>query len=349
MNALAKIPPESTSASSLAVRTPSRREKAAIVMKVLLQQGADPGISQLQDHHITQVSKIMGELGLISRQAVTDAVREFSTELSALGIAFDRGLDAALTAFEGHLDESAIRRIREMNDATPALHAWADLAEQPAEILSGLLGEQSPSVGATILQRLPPEKAAQVLNGMEDAQAVELLEAFAAAMHTPEAAADRIAISLSAAVREIESAGGEDNSPGRKIGAILDMARDSAQQKLLSMLAKNSPETANAVRENMFTFKDIAVRLPGNAVGKVVAALDGRTVALTLMGAQDRSPEVREFIEQNLSSRLGQQIKDEMQEIGEASDEELEAAMAEMVRTIRGLESADEITLNPRG
>ena len=88
------------------------REKAAVVVRYLLAQGAELPIAQLPDHLQTALAEQMGQMRLVDRETLDQVVSEFMTELDSVGLAFPGGLEGALNAMDGHISQSTASRLR---------------------------------------------------------------------------------------------------------------------------------------------------------------------------------------------------------------------------------------------
>ena len=95
----------------------------------------------------------------------------------------------------------------------------------------------------------------------------------------------------------------------------------------------------------MFTFPDIPKRVEKRDIGAVVRAMDNESLIQALAGAAENAPETREFILSSISSRVAEQLREELGEAGKIKIRIAEDAQNAMIRTIRELETAGELTL----
>ena len=104
-HALARITPMqravSYSGDTLpAPNSPSPREKAAIIVRLLLAEGANIPLSSLPDHMQAALTEQIGQMRLIDRTTLSAVVEEFLSELEEVGLAFSGGIDAALAMMD---------------------------------------------------------------------------------------------------------------------------------------------------------------------------------------------------------------------------------------------------------
>lgn len=96
----------------------SGREKAAIIVRLLLSEGANLPLNVLPDHLQTALTTQMADMPTIDRSTVRAVVEEFCDRLDQIGLSFPGGIDGALTLLDGHISPSAAQQVRRMTGAT---------------------------------------------------------------------------------------------------------------------------------------------------------------------------------------------------------------------------------------
>ncbi|MDU0112641.1 hypothetical protein RT723_06415 [Psychrosphaera aquimarina] len=76
--------------------TLTRRAKAAIVVRLLLNEGADIPLEDLPEDLQAQLTKQMGSMRLVDRNTLSSVVSEFADELDSIGLSFPGGIAGAL-------------------------------------------------------------------------------------------------------------------------------------------------------------------------------------------------------------------------------------------------------------
>src|SRR5680860_1338444 len=97
---LARISPTAPSGASTATRL-TRRQKAAIIVRFLLNEGADIPLSDLPDALQGTLTAQMGSMRYVDRATLISVVTEFAAELEAMGLTFPHGMAGALIALDG--------------------------------------------------------------------------------------------------------------------------------------------------------------------------------------------------------------------------------------------------------
>jgi flagellar motor switch protein FliG len=73
----------------------TRKQKAAIIVRLLANEGADVPLAQLDDNLQAELTQQMGRMRYVDRVTLQDVVTEFATELDSIGLACPGGLAGA--------------------------------------------------------------------------------------------------------------------------------------------------------------------------------------------------------------------------------------------------------------
>ncbi|MBR3103887.1 MAG: flagellar motor switch protein FliG, partial [Lachnospiraceae bacterium] len=105
------------------------------------------------------------------------------------------------------------------------------------------------------------------------------------------------------------------------------------------------PELADEIRKKMFVFEDILL-LDNKAIQRVLRDVDNNDLELALKGTNE---EVQNTIFANLSKRLAEMIKEDMEFMGPVRMKDVEEAQQKIVNIIRKLEDSGEIIISRGG
>ncbi|MGD1927031.1 MAG: FliG C-terminal domain-containing protein [Paracoccaceae bacterium] len=117
------------------------------------------------------------------------------------------------------------------------------------------------------------------------------------------------------------------------------------RQSVLDFLGEKQPEFLEAVKARMFTFADIQDRIEKRDITAIVRATAPEDLLKAMIGAQDTAPQTFEFIINSLSSRVAEQLREEMADAGKVKVREAEEAQNAMLKVIRAMEAAGELAL----
>ncbi|MCZ4353765.1 flagellar motor switch protein FliG [Roseovarius aestuarii] len=340
---LARIAPPVPIAATAARLT--RKQKAAIIVRFLLNEGADVRLSELPEGMQAALTTQMGSMRYVDRTTLISVLTEFATELEGMGLTFPHGVAGALNALDGRISPHTAARLRKEAGVRQFGDPWEQVARADLDDLIPILLAESTEVAAVMLAKLDVARAADLLSRLPGDRARRITFAIGQTGNVTPAAVDRIGLSLAAQLNELPPAAFEDG-PVERIGAILNSSTGALRDNVLNGLDEEDRDFADQVRRAIFTFVHIPDRLAATDVPKVTRDLE-QSVLMTALGAAlagELAP-VAEFLLDNMSRRMSDAIREEIEELGRIKPKEGEEAMTQVVNAIRRLQAAGEITL----
>ena len=321
------------------------RAKAAIVVRLLLNEGADLPLEDLPDDLQAALTQQMGTMGLIDRDTLYSVVQEFAEMLDGIGLAFPKGIGGALTALDGKISPQTATRLRKEAGVRMYGDPWERLRSLPAEELAELIRAESTEIAAVILSKLDVPKAAELLSMLPGPDARRITFAVSQTGSITPETVDRIGLSLATQLDDRPELAFEV-TPDERVGAILNLSGAGTREDMLNALDEEDEEFASAVRRNIFVFAHIAQRVSPRDVPKIVREVDPSDLVIALAFATDeQNAPSAEFLLENMSSRMADNLREEVSEKGTVKPSEGEFAMTQVVGAIRGLEQGGDIEL----
>ncbi len=165
--ALARIHPvKMAPVADIGPRILSPREKAAVIVRLMLSEGGDLPLATLPEHMQASITEQMGRMRLVDRATLGTIVAEFMGELEEVGLSFPGGIEGALSLMDGHISESAANRLRRLAGASSKADPWDRLTGLAADRLLPIIEQESVEIAAVMLSKLPVQKAADLLSKM---------------------------------------------------------------------------------------------------------------------------------------------------------------------------------------
>jgi len=322
------------------------REKAAIIVRLLLAEGGSLPISSLPEHLQAALTEQIGQMRLVDRSTLAAVVTEFVDELEEVGLSFPGGIDGALSIMDGHISPTAAGRLRRLAGASAKADPWDRIATLPLDRLLPVMEEEGTEVAAVLLSKLPVAKAAELLGQMPGDRARRVAYAVSLTGNVDPETVRRIGLALAARldnqpVRAFEA------GPVQRVGAILNVVAQARRADVLEGLDAEDAAFADEVRKAIFTFSHIPARIAPRDVPKIIRIVDQAQLVTALaaaMAAPDTA-EVAEFLLSNISQRLAQGLREEMDARGKVREKDAEAAMNAVTSAIRDLEAAGDLAL----
>ena len=322
------------------------REKAAVIVRLLMAEGAPLPITSLPEHMQASLAEQMGQMRMVDRVTLGAVVAEFMAELEQVGLSFPGGIEGALSLMDGHISTTAANRLRRLAGASAKADPWDRLMALDADRLLPILIEESVEVAAVMLSKLPVPKAADLLGKLPGERARRV--AFAASMtgNVDPETVRRIGLSLAGQL-ENQPLRAFDGDSVERVGAILNVSPAFTREDVLKGLEETDAAFADQVRRAIFTFIHIPERLAARDVPKVVRAVEPVALVTALAGAAGDAAHLAaaDFVLANMSQRMAQSLREEMEARGAVKERDAELAMNAVITAIRTLEAAGEIVL----
>ena len=119
------------------------REKAAVIVRLLMAEGSPLQISTLPEHMQAALAEQMGHMRMVDRTTLSAVVAEFMGELEQVGLSFPGGIEGALSLMDGHISTTAANRLRRLAGASAKADPWDRIMALDAERLLPILIEES--------------------------------------------------------------------------------------------------------------------------------------------------------------------------------------------------------------
>ena len=322
------------------------REKAAIIVRLLLAEGTPLKITSLPEDMQTALAQQMGSMRRVDHETLQSVVKDFLTELDGVGLSFPGGIEGALSIMDGHMSSSAASRLRRLNGGNSTVDPWERMTAVSADTLAEALEDESIEVAAVALSKLPVQKAAELLGKLPGPRARAVAYAVSLTGNIDPDTVRRIGMSLAAQI-DSQPIKAFEVGPGERVGAILNIAAAMTRDDVLKGLQETDAHFADLVRKSIFTFEHIKAKLPPRDVPKVVRIVDQPILVTALAYAQGDAAHQASanHILENLSQRIAQSLREEMASRNKIKEKDGEEAMAVIVMAIRQLEGAGEVVL----
>lgn len=327
--------------------TPARltsHQKAAVIVRLLLGHGVSPGLAKLSNHHQTRLARTISGLGPVDRATLSAVVRDFTQRIDNLALSFPDSLSETLDLLAPFLSDGPLDTLRA--EAEIGADPWSRVSKQPVERLRPLLDSESAEICSVLLSKLSVAKAAELLSDLDEERAQVLAYTVALTETITPDLVGRIGAHL-ATLLDAQPVQAFPKSAAERVGAILNSTPQAARDKMLDGLTTRNAPFARDVRKSIFSFVHIPTRVEPGDVPLIVRNVESTLMTVALAAGLANAPMSVEFLLENISKRLAEQLRDEAESRGTPKPEEGEAAMAQVISAIRDLETAGEITLLP--
>ncbi len=320
------------------------RQKAAVIVRLLLAEGADLPLAGLPDHLQAALTEQIGQMQTIDRDTLAAVVEEFCSTLERVGLSFPGGIDGALKMLDGHISTNAASRLRRLAGASSKIDPWDKLRGVEVERLLPMVSDESIEVAAVILSKIAVPRAAEILGRLPGDKARRIALSMSRTGQIEAETVRRIGLSLVSQLEAVKAPVFEGN-PVDRVGAILNFSPAATRDEVLRGLEEDDKGLAEQVRRTIFTFAHIPARILARDVPKILKGVEQDLLIKALGGAADEAAEAAEFILANMSQRLAATLREEIAAAGRFREKEVEAAQTALVMAIRELEATGELVM----
>ncbi|PWW06393.1 flagellar motor switch protein FliG [Paenibacillus cellulosilyticus] len=317
------------------------RQKAAILLITLGPEVSAEIFKQLREEEIEQLTLEIANVRKVDSAEREQILSEFHQICLAQEYIQQGGIAYAKDILEKALGEQKAVEVISRLTATLQVRPF-DFARkaEPTQILNFIQNE-NPQTIALVLSYLQAEQASSILSSLPQEKQAEVARRIALMDSTsPEVISQVERVleqKLSATVtQDYSTAGGIES-----IVHILNGVDRGTERTILDALEIQDPELAEEIKKRMFVFEDI-VNIDNRSIQRIIRDLENADLQLALKVA---SEEVREAIFRNMSKRMADTFKEEMEYMGPVRLRDVEEAQTRIVATIRRLEEAGEIII----
>jgi flagellar motor switch protein FliG len=129
------------------------------------------------------------------------------------------------------------------------------------------------------------------------------------------------------------------------VASMMNNLDRSSEKSIFDGLASYNPELADDIRKRMFVFEDI-ITMDDRSVQRFIRECDPRDIVLSLKAANN---DVANKLFANMSSRMAQNIRDDLEITNHVRLKDVEDAQQRIVSIIRDLEEKGEVIILKSG
>jgi flagellar motor switch protein FliG len=321
-------------------------EDAAILLMSLGEEEAAEVFKHLEPKEVQSLGETMAKLKTVTREridSVLDRFAEESTELGVLVADTDEYIKSVLRKALGEDKANLlIDRIIQGSDTTGIESLkWMDSGS-----VAELLRNEHPQIVAAILVHLDPDQASSVLKSFSERHRNEVMVRIATLDGIQPAALK----DLNEVLSRVLSTGGQQmrkSSLGgvKPAAEIINLMGSSLETSVLDYIREADGDLAQKIMDNMFTFDDL-IKLDDKGFQSLLKEVQTESLIIALKGG---SPEIREKVFKNMSSRAAETLREDLDSRGPVKLSEVEAEQKELLKIVRRLADEGQIVLSSGG
>ena len=318
-------------------------QKAAIFMMAISEESAGTLFAIMDDEEIRELSRSMSNLGAISSMMVERLFMEFADQLSGTG-----SLIGSFSSTERLLMNSlpADRVVQIMEEVrSPAGRTmWDKLGNVNEAVLANYLKNEYPQTVAVVMSKIKPDHASRVLAMLPENFAMEVITRMLRMETVQKEVLDHLERTLRTEfMTNLARTARQDSH--EMMADIFNNLDRSTETRFISGLEESNQESAERIKQLMFTFDDL-IRVDAGGIQTLLRQVEKEKLSVALKGASD---DVKELFFTNISERAGKMMKEDMDAMGAVRLKDVDEAQAAIVTSAKALADTGEIIIAGSG
>lgn len=316
-------------------------QKAAAVIVSLGADKASQIYKYMDSEDVETLTLEVAKLGYLDSHQTEEVLGDFYEMCLTNKAITEGGLEYARSVLEKAFGEQTANQLLEKVEKSMKNRQFAFLDKADAKSLFSALQYERPQTISLVLSYVSPAKSANVVEQLDPTKQVKVVENMAK-MESPSPSAMKI----------IETEMGRRfstivSSKHVKVGGIdfvaslMNNIDRTSEKSIFDGLSVYNQELAEEIRKRMFVFEDL-VNMDDRSVQRFVRDCDPKDIVLSLKATTE---DVANKLLSNMSTRMAQNIKDDLEITTNVRMKDVEEAQQRIVDVIRKLEEQNEIII----
>ena len=316
-------------------------QKAAAVIVALGADKASHLYKYMEPEDVEHLTIEVAKLGYIDSEQTEEILNEFHQVCMTNKAVTEGGLEYARAVLEKAYGEQAANDL--LNKVTKSLknREFAFMNKADVKSLYSALQGERPQTIALVLSYIDADKAAGVIAQLEESQQIQVVESIAKIESVSPAAIKIVEAEMNKKFSNIVTSANVKVGGIDYVADIMNNLDRTSEKNIFDGLTEHDQDLADEIRKRMFVFEDI-ITMDDRSVQRFVRDCDVRDLVLALKAA---NTEVANKLFANMSSRMAQNIKDDLEITTNVRIRDVEEAQQRIVGIIRDLEEKGEIII----
>ena len=320
-------------------------QKAAILLITIGPEKASTVFKHLKEDEIEQLTLEIANTRSVSPSQKEAVLDEFYEVCLAQQYIAEGGIGYAKDLLQKALGDDKAAQVLGKLTASLQVRPFEFIRKTEASQILNFIQDEHPQTIALILSYLSPQQAAAIISALTPDKQTDVAKRIAMMDRTSPDVIKEVENILEQKLSSLVSqdytiVGGVDS-----VVEVLNTVDRGTEKHIMENLEIEEPELADEIRKKMFVFEDILM-LDDRSIQRVLREVENSELAVALKNANE---EVQNVIFNNMSSRLADMIREDMEYMGPVRLKDVEEAQQKIVNVIRKLEDSAEIVISRGG
>ncbi len=323
----------------------TQEQKAAAVIVSLGVDKASKLYKHLGQEDLERLTVEIARLGHIEAETTETVLDEFYKECLTQKFVTDGGIEYARTVLEKAFGEETANTLLQKVSKSLKVMPFAFLSKTNSKNLFSILQHERPQTIALVLSYVEPTQAADVIVMLPDEMKLRVVTNIAKMDSASPEAIKLVEAEMqkkfsTILTTDFTHVGGVDY-----IAEVMNNMDRSNEKSIFEGLNREDEELSAEIRKKMFVFEDI-LTMDARSIQRFLRDCDQKDLVLALKGT---TAEVANVIFANVSSRMAENIKSDLEITVNVRLQDVEEAQQRIVQIIRTLEDRGEVVIMKGG
>ncbi len=321
------------------------KEKTAILLITLGPERSAKIFEHLSDEEIEELTLEIANVRKVSPEEKDKILEEFYEICLAQEFMSEGGINYAKDVLEKAMGSQKANEIINKLTASLQVRPFDFVKKADATQLLNFIQNEHPQTLALVLSYLNPQQAGAILASLPQNKQADVAMRIATMEATSPQVIKEVEFILE---KKLSSMVTKDFASTGGIQAIVDILNSvdrTTEKFIMETLEVQEADLAEEIRQKMFVFEDI-LNLDSVYVQRFIREVENNDLTVALKAAKE---ELQEHIFSNMSKRMAEMLREDMQFMGPIRLKDVEEAQQKIVGIIRRLQDAGEIVISRGG
>ena len=332
-------------ASDVKVKSASRKltkqQKAAAVIVSLGMDKASQLYKYMTPQDVERLTMEIAKLGYVDPDQTEGILDEYYQMCLTNKAVTEGGMEYARAVLERAFGQQTADSLLEKVTKSLKNRKFSFLDNVDAKSLLAALQYERPQTIALVLSYVEPDKAAAVIQDLDPEVRVKVVEDIATMDSAAPSAIKIIEAEMEKKFTTMMSATNVKVGGIDYVADVMNNLDRSSERAIFDRLERKDAELAEEIRKRMFVFEDI-VTMDDRSVQRFLRECEQKDLVLALKGTTE---EGAQKIFSNMSSRMAQSIRDDLEITTNVRVRDVEEAQQRIENVIRMLEEKNQLII----
>lgn len=321
------------------------KQKAAQIIIAIGEEAASKIFRHLQEDEIEKLTYEITRQESISPEISDMVMNEFYGLCVAQKVYLEGGIGYAKNVLEKAFGVQQGTALLERVTKSLRTKAFEFIRKADYKNLMNMIVNEHPQTIALILSYARADQASSIISELPKEMRIDVVERIAKMDRTSPEVIRQVEVILERKFESVVSVDLLEVGGINYIAEIMNNIDRGTEKYIFDELSRKDPKLSEEIRKRMFVFEDIVI-LDSMAIQRFLRDVDTKDMAIALKGS---NKDVSEMIFANMSTRMGETVKSEMEYLHNLRVRDVEEAQQKIVAVIRRLEDEGEIVIMKGG